>query len=114
MKEYNLTFLEAVEALEEEKCLGIESEVGCQYELEGSIVSYIAEKTTGIKLSPRSFLGKWRLVDPKPVKRKEVIEGVNWYRSSESGVTYPTAYPGEAWSKFMDKPPMKMTLEWKE
>ena len=112
-KEFNLTFLEAVEALEEEKCKVIESEVGPQYKINGSILSYNEEETVGIKLSPRGFLGKWRLVDPEPIKRKEIIERVGW-SGGHSKVIYPTSNPGKIWSKFLEKPPMKMTLEWEE
>jgi hypothetical protein len=50
------------------------------------------------------------------VKKKEkkvvVIENVNW-RDTTEGVI-PNASFGDGWSTFLNKPPMKMTLEWSE
>lgn len=112
--EYNLTFLEAVKALSEGKGKAIENAVGCRYEVRDATLSYVSEEKeiVGISLTPQSFLGKWGLVGSKPVKWKEIIHQVTWYKNRE--VIYPTAWPNSNWSKFLEKPPMKMTLEWEE
>lgn len=111
---YNLTFLEAVKALSEGKAKTIENTAGCRYEIRNAILSYVFKEIeiVGINLPPQSFLGKWRLVGLRPVKWKEILSEVTWHRNRE--VIYPTAWPNSNWSKFLEKPPMKMTLEWEE
>lgn len=71
--EYNLTFLEVVKALKEKKCTMIQNATGYTYKVRCGILTYLCEEETtlsGIALTPKSFLGKWRLVDPKPTKKE--------------------------------------------
>lgn len=107
MKTEGLTFLEAVQALEDGKCEKIENMFGCQYFINNrNIVNYTIGE--GIQLSPMSFLDKWKLIG---VKQKVVIEKVSWYDDS---FIYPIGEPGYSWEELLNKPKMKMTLEWEE
>ncbi len=105
-----VNFLEAVKALSEGKCKEIINETGTPYRLnEEGLVSYCG-KLEGIKLYPSAFLGKWKLVG---VKQKIVIEDVVWVIGQRDCV-YPDN-PGKRdfyWQELLNKPKMKMTLEW--
>ena len=113
MKKDNLTFLEAVKALEEGKCEEIENENGTVYRIENNILSYYDFNVVnaGIRLSPDSFLGKWSLHKVKPVKKMVIIENINW-EDTINGITPRGAYSD--WEVLPSKPKMKMTLEWEE
>lgn len=92
--EYNLTFLEACEALKEGKCKEIENGWECRYRMHNSALSFINADDSmdiGIKLSLDSFLGKWRLVDEKPRTEERTFEYwlVIWNDGSK-----PTIYSG--------------------
>ena len=115
--EYDLDFLEACKALDEGRCEGIKCEGGCSYSKQkGQDVIVLYEcPTGGIKITTKEFLGKWGLVGIKPVKRKAVIQDVTWFRTGVEGFTVHRPYGSPFnWSTLVDKPPMKMTLEWEE
>ena len=85
-----VNFLEAVRALQEGKCEKIES-----------------LKNPGIYYSCKDYLGEWKLIG---VKQKVVIENVVWRKNSQESVC-PLSFCND-WSALLDKPKMKMTLEW--
>lgn len=113
MKTTGLSFLEAVKALSDGKCEKIESPVGTQYCLKCGTVTLIGYGINyGIGLTPEDFCGEWKLIG---VKQKFVIEGVGWKRDGNLGVIYPVSFSDmQDWRKFLNKPGMKMTLEWPE
>ena len=117
MIEYNMNFLEACEFYSKGDCEAIESENECKYKsIDCGPLSHVLPNGSikhGIGLSPLSFLGKWRVI-PKPVKRKEVFEGVRWVQGA-AGCIFPIAESGDSvWSKVLNKPGMKVTCEWVE
>jgi len=116
---HELTFFEAVKALHEKRCEKIKSEFGyqCALNLSG-VLCFVtgngAVEDIGIRLTPKVFLGKWRLMSIKPIKRKVVIENVTWVLGGpfDGGVIIPHGY--FSWPTLAAKPPMRMTLEWEE
>ena len=118
MTEYNMNFLEACEFINQGKCNEIEHESGCRYKakFQHGPLHFIMTGGSlggGISFSAMSFLGKWRVI-PKPVKRKEVFEGVRWVQGA-AGCIFPIAESGgSVWEKVLNKPGMKITCEWTE
>ena len=62
---------------------------------------------------PDLLADDWEIVKEK---KKVVIEGVQWHiDKSGIGVTYPLSYRNSAdFKQLLDKPKMKMTLEYEE
>jgi len=108
MKTKGLTFLEAVQALHDGKCKKIVNPQGTQYLLKNGGVS--VDFGRGIELTPENFLGEWELIR---VKQKVVFENVLWFKSRSDSLIYPIM-DGCIMDRFLDKPRMKMTLEWEE
>lgn len=113
--EYDLDFLEACKALDEGRCEGIKYEGGCSYRKhkDRDVLVLDVCSSAGIKITTKEFLGKWKLIGIKPVKRERIIEDVGWSQVRSGGITFPHGSPFN-WSTLVDKPPMKMTLEWEE
>lgn len=92
MIEYNLTFLEACEALDKNRCERIENKFGHQYKVINGILGYVLcdnEIDKAIRLSPKDFLNKWRLIDEKPRTEERTFK--YWMVIWNDG-TRPTIY----------------------
>ena len=103
-----MNFLEACKNLRDGKCKEIQDENGDCYYMKDGIIKY-SRVDVGIFLSPEVFLGRWYIIE---VKKKVVIKDVKWNKN-EFNIVYPTVI-GFNWICFLDKPKMKMTLEWEE
>jgi len=109
-----MNFLEAVRALEEGRCEKIKSPVGTIYSKHDYTISQIlpyGKHALGICLTCEQFLGEWELLG---VEQKIVIEDVEWAQSD--GAVHPYSDKiGQSflmWKDLLNKPKMKMTLEW--
>lgn len=114
--EYTLDIIEATKALEEGRCEEIEDEDGKRYVIQGGKLLDV-NCINLLSLNHKSILGKWRLIGVKPEKKKVVLENVLW-KSFTPGIVYPFVFPKKEvnfdWEGLLDKPHMKMTLEWEE
>ena len=108
-----MNFLEAVRALEEGKCEKIKSPVGTIYSKHDYTISLeilpYGKHALGICLSCEHFLGEWELIG---VKHKIVIEDVRWKQTSDNSAVYPATLDSTDWHALLNKPKMKITLEW--
>lgn len=107
MKEVN--FLEACDALASGECKEIEDEDGKFYKLrDGIILDAVVDSALPFNID--NLLGEWKLIG---VKKKVVIENIRW---EKSGAVFPSTsiLDGGNWESFLNKPQMKMTLEWEE
>jgi len=110
-----VNFLEAVQALQEGRCEKIKSPVGTIYSKHDYTISLeilpYGKHALGICLSCEHFLGEWELLG---VEHKIVIEDVEWAQSD--GAVHPYSDKiGQSflmWKDLLNKPKMKMTLEW--
>jgi len=111
-----VNFLEAVKALKEGKCEKIQSvRTRTTYSIDMDNNDTLSLRLSnghddGICLRCESFLGEWELIESK---HKIVIEDVVWVIGQRDCV-YPDnpSERGFCWQELLNKPKMKMTLEW--
>lgn len=68
---YNLTFLEAIKALNEGRCKAIENEYRMQYVIRNGTLNH--RKIHGIEIGVKGLLGKWRLIDFKSKTEPRIL-----------------------------------------
>ena len=107
-----MNFLEAVSALQEGRCKKIQIANRSQYIIDiRGCISFDEAHMTGISLTPDAFLGEWELIG---VKHKIVIEEVEWAQANSAVHPYSDKFDESflMWKDLLNKPKMKMTLEW--
>lgn len=67
-------------------------------------------------LNDEDMLGDdWEIEKEKEKEKKAiVIENITWYKNNLFGALIPCSQAKFDWEGLLDKPPMKMTLEWEE
>jgi len=109
-----VNFLEAVKALKEGKCEKIQSvKARTTYSIDMDNNATLSLRlsdghSNGINLRCESFLGEWELIG---YRHKIVIEDVQWNKGSNN-IIAPCVGRLFDWSELVNKPGMKMTLEW--
>ena len=110
-----VNFLEAVKALKEGKCEKIQSvKARTTYSIDMDNNATLSLRlsdghSNGINLRCESFLGEWELIG---YRHKIVIENVRWKQTSDNSAVYPATLDSTDWHALLNKPKMKMTLEW--
>ena len=106
-----VNFLEAVRALSEGKCENIESPRGMLYKIYATgLLKAEGYHADGVNLKYNDFLGEWKL---RGIRQRVVIEDVQWNKGSNN-IIAPCVGRLFDWSELVNKPGMKMTLEWIE
>lgn len=115
MKTKGLSFLEAVRALDDGKCEKIQNIGGVCYEKNlGGIIVFTGTGggQKGILLASSVFLDEWSLVGVK----QKITGKVKWEKYNE--IVYPIYFETDdspaIFSDLLNKPEMKITLEWTE
>lgn len=111
MKTEDLSFEEALKLLQDGKCKQIADKLNHLWSLKEEI---LVDEFSSIAIPVERILDKWRLININKEKKKIVIENVDWY-ALPSLIVYPSISTfGFRWTDLIDKPKMKMTLEWEE